>query len=487
MAMPTLSSRWSSLSARLAILIAALLALSAIVTTAYSAMTAHSSASASSELAMQKALESTSLLIHQSNDEERAFRSTALSDRAAHLKDVAAPIIEALKTLNAQVEAGHITQAAAQASALNMMRSIRYGNNDYFFTYNSKGVAIAHPDKRFDGKNLWDVRDADGNFVVRNLLHLSETKGSGYLLYKWPRLNATTAAPGLSAMPSGGYSAPKLAYVYNFAPWDWTIGTGVYLDDIDQAVEVKRAKDAEGLRQSFTQLDMANRGLIFVLNKDGKVAIAPANRDLSALDSATWGKAMEATALKNAPKTDGPITHVNTTASLSGEPETWQMDIARIPNSTDPSRDWTLVAAVPDAEIKAPGNSLALKQALLSLLVLILGIGIGLLTSRRIVRPVEQITAAARDLQEERFDPASLDDVAARTDEVGILAQTFQRMGSELVERERKLREQVRKLTVMIDRKKVEEEASAITETDYFKSLAEKASQIRKQNADANL
>ena len=53
--------------------------------------------------------------------------------------------------------------------------------------------------------------------------------------------------------------------------------------------------------------------------------------------------------------------------------------------------------------------------------------------------------------------------------------------------RERKLREQVRKLTVMIDRKKVEEEASAITDTDYFKSLAEKASQIRKENADAKL
>ena len=482
MAIPSLPSRWSSLTARLAILIAALLALSAIVTTAYSAYTAHRSASVSSELAMQKALESTSLLIHQSNDEEQAFKSTALSDRAAHLKDVSAPIIEALKNFDAQVQSGTISKAAAQSAALTMMRSIRYGNNDYFFTYNNKGVAIAHPDKKFDGKNLWDVRDADGNYVVRELLKLSETKGSGYLLYKWPRLNATAAAPGLSAMPSGGYSAPKLAYVYNFAPWDWTIGTGVYLDDIDQAVEAKRAKDIEGLRQSFTELDIANRGLIFVLDKDGKVAIAPANRDLKELDTSAWGKTLEQTALKNAPTSDGPINHLIAESNLSGSPESWQFDIAKIP-----SRDWTLVAAVPDAEIQAPGNSLALKQALLSLLVLALGIGIGLLTSRRIVRPVEQLTAAARDLQEERFNPASLDEVAARTDEVGVLAQTFQRMGTELVERERKLREQVRKLTVMIDRKKVEEEASAITDTDYFKSLAEKASQIRKENADAKL
>ena len=152
-----------------------------------------------------------------------------------------------------------------------------------------------------------------------------------------------------------------------------------------------------------------------------------------------------------------------------------------------PDRDWTLVTAVPEAEINAPGNNLALRQALLSLLVLALGIGIGLLTSRRIVRPVEQLTAAARDLQDDRFDPTSLDVVAARSDEVGVLAQTFQRMGTELVERERKLREQVYKLKVIIDHDKVQEEASAITDTDYFKDLAERAKEMRTRNTEAKL
>jgi len=241
-----------------------------------------------------------------------------------------------------------------------------------------------------------------------------------------------------------------------------------------------RVKDAEGLSQSFANLNISDRGLIFVLDKDGKVAIAPSNRDLTALGTTEWGKSFEKTALSNAPASDGPINHVDLTTNLSGEPESWQLDIASIPD-----RDWTLVTAIPDAEINAPGNALALKQAILSLLVLALGIGIGLLTSRRIVRPVEQLTAAARDLQEDRFDPKSLDVVAARTDEVGVLAQTFQRMGTELVERERKLREQVYKLTVIIDHEKVQEEASAITDTDYFKDLAERAKEIRKQNATA--
>lgn len=482
MASQTPASRWSSLSARLALLIAGLLALSAIVTTAYSAITAHNAAANSSEQAMQKALESTTLLVHQSNDEENAFRSTSLSDRAAQLKNISQPVIEILKALDADVKAGKISKADAQKTALDMIRTVRYGNNDYFFAFDRAGLAIAHANPKFDGKNLIGIKDADGNYVIRDLINLAETKGSGYWQYKWPRLNATSASPGVSPMASGGFSAPKLSYVYLFTPWDWTIGTGVYLDDIDQGVADKRAKDAESLSQSFTDLNISNRGMIFVLDEAGKVAIAPTNRDLKLLDTTDWGKTLEQTALANAPASDGLINHINVTSNLTGNAESWQLDIASIAD-----RHWTLVTAVPDAEINAPGDALAVRQAILSLLVLALGIGIGLLTSRRIVRPVEQLTAAARDLQDDRFDPSSLDGVAARTDEVGVLAQTFQRMGTELIERERKLSEQVRKLTVMIDRKQVEEDASAITDTDYFKDLAERAKEIRKQNADATI
>jgi hypothetical protein len=64
---------------------------------------------------------------------------------------------------------------------------------------------------------------------------------------------------------------------------------------------------------------------------------------------------------------------------------------------------------------------------------------------------------------------------------VGTLARTFQRMGAEVVERERKLREQVTKLTVVIDRQKVAEEAGAITDSDYFKELKQRASELRER------
>ena len=144
---------------------------------------------------------------------------------------------------------------------------------------------------------------------------------------------------------------------------------------------------------------------------------------------------------------------------------------------------WTLVSAIPRRELQAPGLQLGLRQLLLSLLVLIAGLGIGLLASRRIVRPVEAMTAAAIDLENDRFDPASLDDAAARTDEVGALARAFRRMGTEVLERERRLREQVERLSVSIDRKRVERDVGEITESDFFRDLQSRAREMRRRDA----
>ena len=53
-------------------------------------------------------------------------------------------------------------------------------------------------------------------------------------------------------------------------------------------------------------------------------------------------------------------------------------------------------------------------------------------------------------------------------------------MGTELVERERKLREQVAKLTVVIDQTKLAKSVDEITDTDYFQRIKAQAEELRK-------
>lgn len=107
------------------------------------------------------------------------------------------------------------------------------------------------------------------------------------------------------------------------------------------------------------------------------------------------------------------------------------------------------------------------------------------LVSGRITRPIDTITKAAKELEEaDSFDPATLEQVSARGDEIGNLARIFSRMAKEVIRREEQLRMQVATLKIEIDEQKRAEEVAEITESDYFKELQEKSRAMR--NAKRN-
>ena len=141
--------------------------------------------------------------------------------------------------------------------------------------------------------------------------------------------------------------------------------------------------------------------------------------------------------------------------------------------------DWILVSAVNQDQLEAPARALAYQMGAIALVVVVIGLVLGILLSRRITTPVDTITRAAGSLADGTFDPTSLDSVAERSDELGDLARTFQAMGTEIVERERRLREQVQQLSVRIDRDKVAAEVQEITESDYFQRLKARSRELR--------
>jgi DNA-binding response OmpR family regulator len=87
------------------------------------------------------------------------------------------------------------------------------------------------------------------------------------------------------------------------------------------------------------------------------------------------------------------------------------------------------------------------------------------------LRGVSVVTAAAEAVENGTFDPATLDEVAERSDALGNLARLFRRMGVEVATRERRLRRQVEQLTIAIDERKKAAQVSEITESDYFRDL----------------
>jgi methyl-accepting chemotaxis protein len=105
-----------------------------------------------------------------------------------------------------------------------------------------------------------------------------------------------------------------------------------------------------------------------------------------------------------------------------------------------------------------------------------------LLLSDTITRPLRSITGAAQSLEQgEPFEPEKLAHVERGSDEIGRLARVFSKMAIQVQAREQKLKQEVAQLKIELDQVKSARQVAEITETDYFRTLQQKAKEKREQ------
>lgn len=121
-----------------------------------------------------------------------------------------------------QLEAnGSMSTAEAQKAAMDQVRLIRYGQNDYFWINDMQPVMIMHPMKpELEGQDLSNTKDPNGKALFNEMVKVAKLKGAGLVDYQW-------------AKPGEKNPVPKISYVELFKPWGWIIGSGIYVDDVE--------------------------------------------------------------------------------------------------------------------------------------------------------------------------------------------------------------------------------------------------------------
>ncbi|WP_027533654.1 methyl-accepting chemotaxis protein [Bradyrhizobium sp. WSM3983] len=149
------------------------------------------------------------------------LRSQMIADRQAktqHMVDVGYGILAHYQKLESD---GKLSREQAQAGAMAEIKSLRYDKVEYFWLNDMTPKMIMHPIKpELDGKDLAAMKDPSGNALFVGFVDVVKKQGAGFYSYLWPK-------PGFE-QPVG-----KISYVKGFAPWNWIIGTGIYLDDVD--------------------------------------------------------------------------------------------------------------------------------------------------------------------------------------------------------------------------------------------------------------
>jgi methyl-accepting chemotaxis protein len=129
-----------------------------------------------------------------------------------------------LRAYAEKVAAGRIGLEEAKAEARDEIRQLRYGGGEYFWINDLDTVIVMHPIKpELEGKSMAAERDANGKAFFSEFVAVAKTEGVGFVDYLWPK-------PG-TVVP-----VPKISYVRLHAPWGWVIGSGIYVDDVQEQI-----------------------------------------------------------------------------------------------------------------------------------------------------------------------------------------------------------------------------------------------------------
>ncbi|MBP1681381.1 MAG: methyl-accepting chemotaxis protein [Proteobacteria bacterium] len=108
---------------------------------------------------------------------------------------------------------------------LDELDALRFFNDKsgYVFVYETNGINILMPvNKQLQGENLLHLKDSNGVFYIKELIAKAQS-GGGLVKYSFPK-------------KQGSEPSPKFSYALSFEPFHWTLGTGIYVDNVQENI-----------------------------------------------------------------------------------------------------------------------------------------------------------------------------------------------------------------------------------------------------------
>lgn len=127
-----------------------------------------------------------------------------------------------LDELKRKISKKELTLKEAQNQYISEIKTIKYGGNNYIFILDYNSNMLLHPTVKGDASG---VEDKNGVKPFLEGTNIAKEKGDGYVPYIWTK-------PGQPSYKT----FPKLSYFRAFPEWGWVIATGIYIDEIDNAV-----------------------------------------------------------------------------------------------------------------------------------------------------------------------------------------------------------------------------------------------------------
>lgn len=171
--------------------------------------------------------------LKSTNEKNMALlEDTIRTDYDNNIKNQVENVISLIDGIYRLYEKGDITLEESKELAKNLVRELRYGENGYFWidTYEGDSVVLLGGDT--EGTNRYEQVDINGYRLIENIITNGRLEDGGYTDYWFPKEGEDEASE-------------KRSFSKSFEPFGWVIGTGNYVDYIDDVISAQES-DSNG-------------------------------------------------------------------------------------------------------------------------------------------------------------------------------------------------------------------------------------------------
>lgn len=156
------------------------------------------------------------------------FEASLLDRKKEMIRELTNSAWSILDGFHKDAESGAMTMQEAQRMAIARIKTLRYGREgkDYFWIQDTFPKMIMHPYRPdLDGQDVSDFQDARGIRIFTEFAKMARRGEAGYVDYVWQWKDDPNRL------------ASKESYVRPFEPWGWIIGTGIYVEDVQEEIK----------------------------------------------------------------------------------------------------------------------------------------------------------------------------------------------------------------------------------------------------------
>lgn len=147
-------------------------------------------------------------------------KQNLLNDRKQKTRHVVESAHSTVAYFHDQALKGNLSMEEAKEEAAAALEQARYGEGDYFWINDMEPRMIMHPySTDLNGTDLHDYADPNGKKLFVEMTNVVKKNGAGFVDYMWSKKGTDKLYP-------------KTSYVKGFAPWEWVVGSGIYIDDV---------------------------------------------------------------------------------------------------------------------------------------------------------------------------------------------------------------------------------------------------------------